>query len=213
MWVFKPNAVTTGMRSAWSLWTKLATAGQASIVAENIGLAPDATGVINDVTSKVPNILELGTEIPFADAIMGWLVSNVGWLQSLGADFQNFANLWIYSTILGGISAIGWAMGGEKWRLWALGDSVVLTAISASMFSEMYDTMQSNGRDLLGYLPRKFYDDLPDGVDNYLVEENREAIYGVFAGAVAMLTGKKAIKNLGIVVKWPKSKRKTPKKS
>lgn len=205
MWVLKPNSITSGMRSTWATGAKIGLLGQASIVGENMWIAPDITRVINEITSNLPNVLTVSTDLPGVTTAIGWIASKVEMLESLGADFHNFANITAYTWALWLLYIVGRVLGWEKWRLEALGGSVVLTAISVGLFSEMYDTLQSNGRDLLWYLPRNFYDSLPDGMDNYLGEiENRQAIYGAIAWIVWIITGRGALKNIERAMTWRK---------
>lgn len=208
MWIFKPNPVWNTARIIGSVGGKLWALSAASIVWKNLWIAPAVTETISDTAEALPNILEISSDIPWITDVIWKVASQVDALESLWADFQNFSNVTAYTGALWLIYIIGLIIWSEKGRLEALWGSIVWTAISASLFSEMYDTLKWNGRDLLGYLPMKFYDNLPDEFDNYLSEStNREAIYWIIAWIVWLITWKVVLGNFKTLIMWPKSKR------
>ena len=180
---------------------KAGVALQASIVWENLWVAPEVTWALSDIADKVPNLLEVSSDIPWVWTLYSWLLWKVPFLDELSNDVSNMLNIWIYMSTLWLIYLIAKYSWGKKWKLEAFWSSVVWTAIAAGLFSEFYQYLQWNGGDILGYLPKKNFEAMPEWLESFLNEETRKTIQWVSSAVLSLLSWTQALKNIDIM-RW-----------
>lgn len=196
----KDNTSST-LRTTWNLWTKAGLVAQASIVGKEFGIAPEITEPIAELSAKLPQILNISSDIPGI-----WnLLMQIEWLRNLSEDAQNFWNIAVYMGIFTIIYLIWRWMWGEKWRFEAFWNSIVWTALAAWCLNEFYQFTQENWRDVLSWMPLWFFDTLSDSLKDYLYEspENRKEAWGVLSLWVWVWLYTKGVKNLIHSIVWP----------
>ena len=197
------KSVTTRTRAIWNLGAKAALLWEAAIVWKNIWVAPDVSAVIVDIADKLPNILDVSTEIPWMGSFVEAAINNSPALQNIASDMHNAANLWVYAGAFWLLYFLSRLWFWEKGRFEAGTNTFVWTALSIWLFIEMTDALTGHGHDLMSWLPLRAFESMPDELRESLIDaDSRRNIYAWTMWATWLGTGILAWKNLKRLIIW-----------
>jgi len=204
------KSFTTRTRAVWNLGTKAALLWEAAIIGKNIGIAPDISTTIVDIADKLPNILDISTDIPWMGDFVETIISSNPALQNIASDIHNAANLSVYWWAFALLYFLSRIWFWEKWRFEAGTSAFVWTALSVGLFKEMIDVMSWYGHDIMSWLPLRAFEAMPESVRDMMIDaDSRRNIYAGASGALWFWTWIMAAKNLKRLIMWiPKKKEK-----
>lgn len=174
---------------------------QSAIVWKNLWVAPEITGAISDVADKLPNLLEVSTQVPWIGSVSSWVIDNVPLLNELSWDISNSLNVGTYMSAIWIVYFLAKWSWWKKWKMEAFWSSVVWTAVSWWLFLELLQYIQWNWSDILWYLPKNFYESLPESVDDFLDHDGRQIIQWWIAALWTAASAYMVKKNVNII-KW-----------
>ena len=194
----------TRARAIGNLWVKASIVAEAAVVGKNIGVAPEVSTVIANVADKLPNVLEISTELPGVGDAIDYILTHYPAVQDIASDAHNMANIGVYWGAFSLLYILWRGLGWKKWRFEAGTSAVVWAALSVWILKEMSDTLQGYGNDIMSWLPLRFFESLPESMRETMLDaDGRRKIYSTVLWATGAWTWYMAIKNIIRVISWP----------